>query len=135
MKDRTRVHGQTKPLVDRLVRRTRKTPAGCIEWAGRTFWDGYGRITAGGPRPQKYLQCHRVSFAAFVGEIPAGFLVLHNCPAGDNPRCVNPTHLWLGTPADNTADMIAKGRDNFGGRHSKPKLTDQAIAKAKGGVA
>ena len=76
----------------------------CWEWkASRTF-DGYGNYRLnGGMR-----KAHRVAYAFYNGaEIPAGLCVLHRC---DNPACVNPSHLWLGTRTDNNADMKAKGR-------------------------
>lgn len=55
--------------------------------------------------------------------------VLHNCPAGDNPACVNVDHLWLGTARDNTQDMIAKGRraQLHGMKSGSAKLTDEAV--------
>lgn len=56
---------------------------------------------------------HRVSWKLFKGEIPAGLWVLHKC---DIRNCVNPNHLFLGTPQDNTNDMIKKGRSNFYGQ-------------------
>lgn len=51
------------------------------------------------------------------GPIPHGLCVLHNCPDGDNKLCVNPTHLWLGTNAQNSADMVAKNRQATGNRN------------------
>lgn len=56
---------------------------------------------------------HRLSWMIHFGSIPDGLCVLHSC---DIKRCVKPKHLFLGTRADNVADMIAKGRDNFGRR-------------------
>jgi DNA-directed RNA polymerase specialized sigma24 family protein len=55
--------------------------------------------------------------------------VCHNCPGGDNPACINPAHLWLGTNADNLRDMDAKGRrvNRRGERHYRARLTDENV--------
>lgn len=70
---------------------------------------GYGILYHKG----KTLYAHRVSWELNRGPIPEGLWVLHNCPGGDNPACVDPAHLWLGTASDNSKDRDAKGRGNF----------------------
>lgn len=75
----------------------------CIEWRGARDKDGYGKTRRNG----KDVRAHRVSYEAARGPIPAGLCVLHRC---DNPPCINPDHLFLGTIADNVRDMDRKGR-------------------------
>lgn len=95
---------------------------GCWEWTKKKFKNGYGCFTYRG----RYLLAHRVSYEAYYGEEPLGMLVMHSC---DNPSCVNPQHLSLGTHSDNYKDMLAKGRGNpaRGSRHPRYKLSDDDI--------
>ena len=78
---------------------------GCWIWQKYTNKLGYGRFRF---KSKKEL-AHRVAYRVFNGLIPDGLLVLHKC---DNPPCVNPGHLWLGTDASNVKDSISKGRTN-----------------------
>lgn len=75
----------------------------CWEWTGATTEWGYGKLRYGGHD----LSAHRCSYEYAFGRLPNDLWVLHKC---DNPPCVNPAHLFLGTPKDNTQDMYRKGR-------------------------
>jgi hypothetical protein len=76
----------------------------CWNWQGSAGNSGYGKLRIG---HSKDHQTHRLSYQLFHGEIPDGLCVLHRC---DNRKCINPEHLFVGTHADNTRDMIEKGR-------------------------
>lgn len=82
------------------------SPRGCWLWTGDKTNLGYGLFRWDGRKQG----AHRVSWMLTRGDIPEGLEVCHNCPGGDNPSCVNPDHLWLGTHAQNMADKEAKGR-------------------------
>ncbi len=92
------------PLPDRFWQKVNKTDS-CWLWTAHTNAWGYGVFNARKHTPQ--ILAHRWAFLDKHGSIPDGLLVLHRC---DTPNCVNPDHLFLGTHADNVADMMAKGR-------------------------
>lgn len=87
---------------------------GCWDWTGYKS-HGYGRITVGPRRNQKTWSAHRLSWTLAFGEIPLGMVVCHRC---DNPSCVRPDHLFIGTQQDNIRDMVAKGRHAIGPRRA-----------------
>lgn len=108
------------PLATRFWRFVNKTDS-CWLWTGHLLPSKHGQIGSGGNN-SKALLAHRVSWEINVGPIPAGLYVCHNCPGGDNPSCVNPAHLFLGTQLDNMRDAAAKGRTTRG-RIQNPLVT------------
>lgn len=92
-----------KSKIDRLLGKREIAANGCWEWRGCLTQKGYGRFKMDG---QCFL-AHRASWLLQRGEIPAGMCVCHHC---DNPACINPDHLFLGTNEDNVKDRVLKGR-------------------------
>jgi hypothetical protein len=94
------------PLEERFWKYVVKTES-CWSWSGNKGRGGYGRVSTGS-KSDGYTLAHRFSWELHNNpKIPDGLFVMHKC---DNPECANPEHLMIGTPKENTQDMIAKGR-------------------------
>lgn len=112
-----------------LLRVGKATPTGCTEWTGalKKKWHGQWRNAEGGIE-----LTHRAAWRLFVGPIPEGMYVLHKC---DNPACVNPKHLFLGSQSDNLKDMWTKDRAkpgvSLGEKHGMSKLTADLVLEIR----
>lgn len=95
----------------------------CWVWVAFLSPLGYGQILG---NKRKLLLAHRAAWIIYIGDIPNSIFVLHHC---DNPACVNPKHLFLGTQRDNIRDMVSKDRERFGERATNLKLRFEQVLK------
>lgn len=96
----------------------------CWPWIKGRTQDGYGKFTARVNGIKKTFVASRFGWELLYGVIPEGYFVCHIC---DTPACQNPSHWFLGTPLDNTRDMIAKGRGVYTGRERKDPINGRFI--------
>lgn len=105
-------------------------PKGCWLWKACVDDNGYGRFTMHDANGRKRAHwAHRVAYELAVGPIGSGMLVCHTC---DNPICMNPDHLWIGTYQENSDDMDKKGRRVVGEDRPQAKLNDEAVRAIRG---
>lgn len=118
------------PVTDRFWRHvTAGAENECWLWQGATI-KGYGALRMQRSHSPGYVYAHRMSYEIHKGAIPADQHVCHSC---DNPLCVNPNHLWVGTNRENVTDMDAKGRrvTQRGETHPDAKLTEAQVLEIR----
>lgn len=113
---------------ERLAERIRVAANGCWEWTGGIYKvSGYGRVQIDG----KSTTAHHAVYEMLRGPLSAEQNVCHDCPGGDNRLCVNPDHMFIGTDAQNNADMVSKGRNARGERIASSKLTVELVRQIR----
>jgi hypothetical protein len=116
-----------KELIKEFWSQAQRAENKCLEWQGTLSDQGYG---VNSRELMGEIAAHRVAYRIIKGEIPEKLFVCHTC---DNPRCVDPDHLFLGTAKDNYIDMVSKGRRKNGVRTLNGELAAQIIRLYYGG--
>mgnify|MGYP002397563630 CR=1 FL=1 len=101
------------------------TDAGCFVWLRAKNNMGYGVFRRGG----KNFYAHRYAWELQNGPIQPGLVICHRC---DNPSCCNPNHMFVGSQAENLADMVRKGRSAKGAQHSQAKIAAHQVIAIRG---
>lgn len=115
----------TKTLKERFEEKYEVDPISeCWLWTAATAGKGYGSIKV--PRKRRQIYAHRLSYLLHNGHLEDDQYVCHTC---DTPRCVNPAHLFLGSPKDNLQDIKRKDRHLRGERNSVSKLTEEQVER------
>lgn len=109
---------------ERFAQNVAESDDGCIVWTGGKLTGGYGSFRFQG----KSWPAHRWAWAHAIGDIPAGQVVRHKC---DNPPCVNLAHLELGAPAENSMDMVVRGRSLTGSSNPHARLVESQVAQIR----
>lgn len=109
-------HRPVYSIEERLWAKTQKSDT-CWVWIGAHLISGYGHMTIN----KKRVTVHRLSWEVHNGPIPIGMEILHRC---DNPPCIRPDHLFIGTNQDNVDDMVSKKRHTYGDRNGHAVFTD-----------
>ena len=115
--------------MDRFIEKVNKgadNEKDCWIWTASTYRGGYGHFRRWVDGKWKMYKAHRYAYEAFKGPLDAKLLVCHTC---DNPSCVNPAHLFVGTAKENMQDMIKKGRKSIS-RNPKHKWLDRETVKS-----
>jgi hypothetical protein len=95
----------------------------CVLWERARTSAGYGNIRIGG-RTGHNVKAHRLAYALTYGAISPGMVICHRC---DNPPCINPRHLFMGTTLDNVRDKVVKGRQSRGETNAMSRLTESSV--------
>lgn len=119
---------RTNP-IERFWAKVEPRASGCWEWTAARVYDRQGRATYGSFNDgEKNRSTHRFIWETMYGPVPDGLMVMHTC---DNPPCVRPSHLALGTHGQNMAQMVARRRFAHGLRHHSNRLTEQDVRAIK----
>jgi hypothetical protein len=102
-------------------------PDSCWPWTGGCFESGYARFSLSDAK-RRTVRAHRWGFMQLIGPLEPGEVVRHTC---DNPPCQNPSHWLAGSCADNSADMVARGRSARGTRNAASRLTEAQVVIIK----